>query len=182
MNVVESSPRLEDDVRAPLPLVSISRFKNIHKGERVAILANGPSLNDCDLSRLDRKVGGCKVIGVNRAWEKYECDYLCIVEAIHLEYLARARQELNWLFCGGANEEHWRDISFRWGARYKSLEGMQGFIRWYSNARVVVGSYEGNLLSRRELYGITACRLHGLCEDCFHRTGSEVERRSGLVL
>lgn len=108
MESMEGSPRLKSAFHGPS---SLALFRGIHRGERVAILANGPSLNDHDLSRIK-----CKVIGVNRAWEKYECDYLCIVEAIQLEPLIQARQEINWLFCGGVSEEHLQGLGYAGGA------------------------------------------------------------------
>lgn len=110
MESVERPPQV-GAFRGPPPIDSMVRFKGLHAGERVAILANGPSLNDNDLSLID-----CKVIGVNRAWEKYECDYLCVVEAIHLEHIIQARQEINWLFCGGAGKEQWKHIGLAGGA------------------------------------------------------------------
>lgn len=41
----------------------ISEFKHIHRGKRLFILASGPSLADCDLSKLERRI----VMGLNRS-------------------------------------------------------------------------------------------------------------------
>ncbi len=42
---------------------SIEKFKNLHEGKNVFILASGPSLAELDLSPLDRRI----VIGLNRS-------------------------------------------------------------------------------------------------------------------
>lgn len=53
--------RLEENPELRTDGASIERFRGIHKGERVVIVGNGPSLNDLDLPRLD----GTVTIGVN---------------------------------------------------------------------------------------------------------------------
>lgn len=51
---------------------TIKKFKNIHKGEDVYIIASGKSLDFIDDSFFDDKI----LIGVNQAYKKIWCDYL----------------------------------------------------------------------------------------------------------
>ena len=57
----ESVWRLEENHELKTDGASIERFRGIHKGERVVIVGNGPSLNKIDLARLE----GTVTIGVN---------------------------------------------------------------------------------------------------------------------
>jgi hypothetical protein len=52
-------------------------FRNLHEGRRVFILASGPSLGQCDLGRLARRM----VIGLNRSFLVYpDTHYHCTMD------------------------------------------------------------------------------------------------------
>lgn len=56
-------------------MIALSAFRNLHQGEPVAILGNGPTLADHDLARLT-----CKTIGTNMSWLKALATYHVAVE------------------------------------------------------------------------------------------------------
>jgi len=49
----------------------ISKFKNLHQGKRLFVLASGPSLSSFDLSKLDRRI----TMGLNRSFMVYPYTY-----------------------------------------------------------------------------------------------------------
>lgn len=55
-------------------------FRNLHAGETCAILANGSSILEHDLSRVR-----CKTLGVNRAWELLWPTYHLTLERAHYD-------------------------------------------------------------------------------------------------
>lgn len=55
----------------------IKKYKGVHKGKRLFILASGPSLNDLDLSLLKRRI----TMGLNRSVLTYpETYYHCVMD------------------------------------------------------------------------------------------------------
>ena len=56
----------------------IKSLHNKHAGEECAILLNGPTLSDYDLSLID-----CTTIGVNRSWLLHDADYHVAGDDIH---------------------------------------------------------------------------------------------------
>ncbi len=60
-----------------MPPHAIEAFKNRHAGKRLFILASGPSLNDLDLSPLDRRI----TMGLNRSVLVYpDTYYHCVMD------------------------------------------------------------------------------------------------------
>lgn len=58
-------------------MTTIEKFKNIHDGKRLFILASGPSLGTHDLSKLDRRI----VMGLNRSVLTYpDTHYHCVMD------------------------------------------------------------------------------------------------------
>ena len=62
-------------------LTPISHFRNRHRGESVAILANGASLKEYAVR------GGMEFcsIGINKTWQLYHSTYHCIIDIRQLE-------------------------------------------------------------------------------------------------
>lgn len=55
----------------------IETYKGLHRGKRLFILASGPSLNQCDLSQLNRRI----TMGLNRSVLVYpETYYHCVMD------------------------------------------------------------------------------------------------------
>jgi len=52
----------------------LMKYKNIHKGKRIFILATGPSINKTNLKLLKDQI----VMGVNSVYKKYPCTYYAI--------------------------------------------------------------------------------------------------------
>jgi hypothetical protein len=56
---------------------SIEKYKGLHRGKRLFILASGPSLGDLDLSQLDRRI----TMGLNRSVLVYPNTYYhCVMD------------------------------------------------------------------------------------------------------
>ncbi|MCB0330015.1 MAG: hypothetical protein KDD70_10135 [Bdellovibrionales bacterium] len=73
-------------------LERIEQFKGVHAGKRLFILASGPSLQDHDLSRLERRI----VMGLNRSFLAYpDTHYHCCMDQrlfdLHEDLMRRTR-------------------------------------------------------------------------------------------
>lgn len=71
----------------------ISKFKNLHQGKRLFVLASGPSLSSFDLSKLDRRI----TMGLNRSFMVYPYTYYhCVLDQrlfdMYPEELKKTRQ------------------------------------------------------------------------------------------
>lgn len=71
----------------------IEKFKGLHRGKRLFVLASGPSLNACDLTKLERRI----TMGLNRSVLVYpETYYHCVMDQrlfdLYGELLGRTRQ------------------------------------------------------------------------------------------
>jgi len=71
----------------------IEQYRNLHAGKRLFILASGPSLNDCDLRLLERRI----TMGLNRSVLVYpEAYYQCVMDQrlfeMYEDELQRCRQ------------------------------------------------------------------------------------------
>lgn len=56
----------------------LTRFKDLHRGEPLALLANGPSILDHDLSRIP-----FPTMGVNKSWKLHDATYHVTLESSH---------------------------------------------------------------------------------------------------
>jgi hypothetical protein len=63
--------------KGKLSRAELKKLKNIHRGEDVILVANGPGLNKIDFKLFDNKI----VFGMNRIYlsEKINIDYLCCI-------------------------------------------------------------------------------------------------------
>jgi len=64
----------------------IASLHNRHAGEECAVLLNGPSLSDHDLTKID-----CITIGVNRSWMLHASDYHIAIDDSHWKIYHRMR-------------------------------------------------------------------------------------------
>ena len=79
-------------------------YKDIHRGEAVCIVANGPSVQTIDVSRIT-----CKTIGVNHAWMLRDCDYYVAGDQGQFKEYERVRGDISGLkplFATPAGPEH----------------------------------------------------------------------------
>jgi hypothetical protein len=97
----------------------IAKFKDLHTGEPVCIMANGASILDHDLSRVS-----CKTIGTNRSWELLWPTYHVIVdsrqETGHDETYRKLASEGR-LFVSGECFKRGHKISFGGGSFSRDL-------------------------------------------------------------
>jgi hypothetical protein len=77
-------------------------IKNRYTGGRCAIIANGPSLADHDLLRIN-----CPTIGVNRSWERIASLYHCAVDPPQIEAI---KKPLKYLFTATGRAPLWDKI------------------------------------------------------------------------
>jgi hypothetical protein len=68
-------------------MLSIEDFKDKHRGESVALLCNGPSLNNFDLTKLP-----IRAIGMHGSWRKLVTEYH--VHLIHKQYFDEIKDGL----------------------------------------------------------------------------------------
>ena len=68
-------------------LTPISHFRNRHKGESVAILANGASL----LEHRGERLWAGPTIGINKTWLIHRSRYHCIIDKRQLEAALKAK-------------------------------------------------------------------------------------------
>lgn len=62
---------------------NIIKLKDIHKGERCFIIGNGPSLNNCDLTKLKNEITfGFNAIYLNYENMKFHPTYYCLVDSL----------------------------------------------------------------------------------------------------
>ncbi len=73
----------------------MNQFHNRHAGQKCAILANGESVRDFDLSKW-RHV----TFGINRSWEITSSPYHCLIDANQLEWAVEFNIKFKWLFIG----------------------------------------------------------------------------------
>ncbi|WP_207912340.1 exo-alpha-sialidase [Pseudobacteriovorax antillogorgiicola] len=68
---VAFNPKESEISEVSMQRQGIARFKQIHQGKSLFIIASGPSIQDLDLSRLDRRM----TMGLNRSFLKYPNSY-----------------------------------------------------------------------------------------------------------
>lgn len=87
--------------RCVSPPERIAEWKDINKGEPVAIIGNGPSVKSEKLARIN-----CKTIGLNQAWRLGKWTYYCIGDQAQFATYERERgsvTQLDPLFCTHAS-------------------------------------------------------------------------------
>lgn len=87
--------------RCASPREEIEKWKDINKGEPVAIIGNGPSAKTQKLKKIT-----CKTIGLNQAWRLGEWTYYCIGDQQQFVTYEKERgsiEQLDPLFCTHAS-------------------------------------------------------------------------------
>ena len=76
-------------------MTKVGDFKNLHRGKRLFILGSGPSLNDVDLSRLERRI----VMGLNRSFLALsDTHYHCAMDRRLFELYPQELEQARYLF------------------------------------------------------------------------------------
>jgi hypothetical protein len=91
---------------------ALKKFKDIHKGEKCFLIANGPSLNLLDLNKIKNEITfGLNRIYLNYANMGFEPTYLVCVNKLVLEQFAEEiKKQKMPLFINWQSRKHYEDI------------------------------------------------------------------------
>ncbi|MHA2390204.1 MAG: hypothetical protein ACXACW_15900 [Candidatus Hodarchaeales archaeon] len=74
------------------PKEEILSWKNKHKGETCCLIANGPSIGDIDLNKIN-----CVTFGLNSAWKYKDWTYYCLADTQQVDEYEKERGHISTL-------------------------------------------------------------------------------------